>query len=436
MAFPGGSKRKDKEFVDAQLRLTNTLSKRKEPFRSRQEGKVRIFTCGPSTYSRAHMGNYRTFLYEDVLQRYLEYLGYRVERMINFTDMEDKAIAVARERGISLKELTGPVEDQFFKEADLLAIKLPETIPRASTSVDQAVHLIKILLDKGYAYWHEKDVFYDPLKFTGFGKLYGLDMSRWPKKKRRFRKDTYPGQRWNLGDFILWHGGDTKGVYWDTEIGRGRPAWNVQDAAMITKGLGYKIDIACGGIDNLFRHHDYTLAVIESVSEEPFSRYWLHGEHVLVNGSKMSKSRGNIVYLENLLEKGYAPPWIRFFLIYQHYREKLDLTDENLERTVGKLVSVKEMIRQLTSVESQGGHPSRPALELIQHMEEAFRERMGDDLDVKGAFEGIREILSRLVSLKMEGRFADGDAEKLRRTLEKIDTVFQAIEDQKRWADR
>ena len=175
------------------LHLTNTLSRKKEPFRSREAGTVKLFTCGPSTYSRAHVGNYRTFLYEDVLQRHLEYLGYHVERMIHFTDVEDKAIDEAQEQGIGLKDLTGPVEDRFFKEVDLLAIKLPEHIPRSSTSVDQAVHLIEILLDKGYAYRHGKDIFFDSLKFEGFGKLYGLDMSRWPEKKRRFRKDTYPG---------------------------------------------------------------------------------------------------------------------------------------------------------------------------------------------------------------------------------------------------
>ncbi|MFH1090735.1 MAG: class I tRNA ligase family protein [Pseudomonadota bacterium] len=417
--------------MDARLYLTNTLSREKELFASRKKGKVKMFTCGPSTYSRAHVGNYRTFLYEDVLQRYLEYLGYDVERMIHFTDLEDKAIAEASGRGISLKELTGPVEDRFFKEAGLLSIKLPEYIPRASTSADQAVHLIKILLDKGYAYWHEKDVFYDPLKFKGFGKLYGLDLSRWPKKKQRFHKDTYPGQRWNLGDFILWHGGKKDGVYWDTEIGPGRPSWNIQDAAMITRNLGYKIDIAGGGVDNLFRHHDYTLAVIEAVSKEVFSPYWLHGEHVLVKGTKMSKSRGNIVYLENLFEQGYKPEYIRFFLVYGHYREPLDLTNENLERIAGKLVSIREMIRQLTSEDFDGRHTSRQARELIEGTEETFRERMNDDLDVKGAFDGVRKNLSGLMSLKMKGQFSGGDAEKLRRTLGKIDGVFHVLVNQK-----
>jgi len=414
--------------VNHPLYLTNTLSRKKERFESREMGTVRLFTCGPSTYSRAHIGNYRTFLYEDVLQRYLEYLGYHVDRVINVTDIEDKAIAEAREQRISLKELTGPVEGRFFKEIDLLAIKLPRYIPRGSTCTDQAVHLIKILLDRGYAYRHEKDVFYDPLKFQGFGKLFGLDMSRWPKKKRRFRKDTYPGQRWNLGDFILWHGSESNGVSWDTEIGKGRPSWNIQDPAIITKNLGYTIDIACGGVDNLFRHHDYTIAIMEAISGESFSPYWLHGEHVLVKGRKMSKSSGNIVYLENLLEQGYTPGYIRFFLTYRHYRERLDFTMENLEKAAGILVSIKEMIRQLTSVEPGKGHiSSRQARDLIEGMEETFRERMSDDLDVKGAVDSLRRGLSRLMPLKMKGELSGSDAARLRSILEKIDTVFQFL---------
>ena len=415
--------------MNAELHLTNTLSRKKEIFRSGEEGKVRLFTCGPSTYRRAHLGNYRTFLYEDVLQRYLEYLGYDVERMMNLTDVEDKAIAEARRQGISLKELTGTVEDQFFKESALLAIRIPEHTVRATTSVDQAARLIKLLMKKGYAYRHGEDVFFDPLKFEGFGKLYGLDMSRWPKKKRRFRKDTYPGQRWNLGDFILWHGGDAGGIHWDTEIGRGRPAWNIQDAAMITKNFGFKVDVACGGVDNLYRHHDYTIAIIEAASGGTFSTYWLHGEHVLVSGAKMSKSRGNIVYLENLMEQGYTPEFVRFFLVYGHYRKPLDLTDEGLERIAGRFGLLKELIRQLTSLNSAEGKESRQAAGIIADVEGGFRERMNDDLDVKGAIDGIQGKLRALMSMKMKGEFSDDHAVKLGRILSRIDTVFQVFGD-------
>ena len=188
------------------LTLTNTLTREKEIFKSIEDQKVKLFTCGPSIYRRPHVGNYGTFLFEDILQRYLEYLGYDVRRVINFTDLEDKAIDEAREKGLTVQEVTEAVAEEFFKDAALLKLKLPDSIPRSSASVDKAVELIKKLVEKGYAYRHGKDIFYDPLKFKGFGKLFGLDMSRWPEKKRRFRKDTYPGQRWNFGDFILWHG--------------------------------------------------------------------------------------------------------------------------------------------------------------------------------------------------------------------------------------
>jgi cysteinyl-tRNA synthetase len=226
--------------TDNRLRLHNTLTDRKEIFRPRDRaGPVTLFTCGPSIYDQPHIGNYRTFLYEDILQRHLDYLGYDVNRLINFTDVEDKSIARAKELGMSVSQLTEPIAERFHRECETLRIQLPPgPVPRSSTSVDQAVVLIQRLLDKGYAYRHQKDIFYDPLKFKGFGKLYGLDMSRWPKKRVRFRQDTYPGQRWNLGDFILWRGrrnSSSDEPCWDTELGRGRPAWNIQDPAMITK---------------------------------------------------------------------------------------------------------------------------------------------------------------------------------------------------------
>jgi cysteinyl-tRNA synthetase len=268
-----------------------------------------MYTCGPSVYRQPHIGNYRTFLFEDVLQRYLEYSGYNVVRLTTLTDIEDKAIAEAVEAKVSVRELTQENIDTFFEEAKLLRMKTPSYVPRSSTTVDQAAKLIRVLLDKGYAYRHthegRQNVYFDPLKFKDFGKLSHLDMSKWPKRKRRFHRDTYPGTPWNRGDFVLWHGykeGDT--VSWDTDVGKGRPAWNVQDAAMVTKHLGFTIDIACGGVDNLVRHHDYTIAVAEGASGKEFAHWWLHGEHLFVEGQKMSKSRGNVHYIADLTKMG------------------------------------------------------------------------------------------------------------------------------------
>ncbi|MDD1661367.1 MAG: class I tRNA ligase family protein, partial [Methanomicrobiales archaeon] len=298
------------------LRVYNTMSRRKEAFLPRSPPVVTFFTCGPSIYQRPHLGNYRTFLYEDILERYLGFTGYHVERVLPFTDIEDKALAQAEKEGMSLSDLTSRVAEEFYGEACLLRLKPPTYNPRSSTTIEYAVELIERLLEKGIAYRYGPDIYFDPLKFKGFGRLFRLDMSRWPKKKRHFGKDTYPGIRWNYGDFILWHG-ERKGdpVVWETRIGKGRPSWNVQDPGMVIPFLGNSIDIHAGGIDNLYRHHDYNLAIVESLTGREFARYWMHGGHLLIDGKKMSKSRGNIVYISDLTSRGYAPEEIRFFLI-------------------------------------------------------------------------------------------------------------------------
>jgi cysteinyl-tRNA synthetase len=412
------------------LCLKNTLTRKKERFRSRKDKPVKMFTCGPSIYSRPHVGNYRTFLYEDILLRYLEYQGYRVERVMNLTDVEDKSIKEARAKGITIEELTDPVAQQFFREAGLLRMKLPSHIPRSSTSVDAAVSLIKSLLKKGLAYWHDKDVFYDPLKFEGFGKLFGLDMSRWPREKRRFRKDTYPGQRWNLGDFILWHGlkgeGDDR-FYWETDIGKGRPSWNIQDPAMITQHLGYQIDISCGGVDNLYRHHDYTIAVIEGVSGKTFSRYWLHGEHVLANGAKMSKSKGNIIYPEDMLKKGYSPKHLRFYLIYGHYRNKMNLTEKDFQEKAEKCDALTEAVQTLSIPDLFVVDAEEGTQGLDQKVCRLFEKPMNDDLDVKGALDALHDHLMKWVALKKDGKLSDRNCRGIKRGLEKVDRVLRVI---------
>jgi len=412
------------------LYVTNTLTRKKEPFKSRVEKRVKMFTCGPSIYRRPHVGNFATFLFEDILQRYLEYSGYEIQRVINFTDVEDKALEEAAQKDISLSALTEPVANRFLKEAASLQIRLPREIPRSSTHVDEAVRLIQELLKGGYAYWHQNDVFYDPLKFKGFGKLYGLDMSRWPKKKRRFRKDTYPGQRWNLGDFILWHGyrpHQDDRFYWDTPIGKGRPAWNIQDPAIISSRLGYQIDIACGGVDNLYRHHDYTIAVMEAVSQRLFSRYWLHGEHVLLDGRKMSKSKGNILYLEDIQDKGFTAKDIRFYLIYGHYRKKINLTLKQLQKTADQLTSFRDTVRNVCHTSGPRGRRAQNTGELIHGLTRTFEDRMNDDLDVRGAFDNIASILGKLNALHNGHGLSKHDRTQILHALERIDSVFGVL---------
>ncbi len=410
------------------LQLQNSMTLKKEPFEPINNRTVKMFSCGPSIYRRPHIGNYRTFIWEDTLQRYLEYLGYDVRRVLNFTDIEDKSIEEAQMLGESVTEVTGAVAERFMQETAKLRIKLPDKIPRSSTSVQQAARIIQQLIEKGYAYRYRGNIFFDPLKFKDFGKLYKLDMSRWPKEKRRFKLDTYPGQRWNYGDFILWHGykeGDP--VYWDTEIGRGRPAWNIQDPAMISESLGYALDIFCGGIDNMVRHHDYNIAVMESVSGQELARYWLHGQHVLVNGKKMSKSLDNIVYPEDLLARDFSWEHIRFGLLYRHYRRRLNLTMEFFSKLSARLDKLREMVAAI--LKGPHGEPAADdsVQEMIKELSERFETAMNNDLDTQNAFEGVFGAVSGLHNLKKAGRIGKKDADVVSEKLHKIDGVLQVI---------
>ena len=392
--------------------------------------KVKMYTCGPSTYQRAHIGNYRTFLFEDILQRYLEFLHYKVTRLITLTNIEDKAIAQAQKEGVSVEELTNRNEAEFFREFEKLHIKRPDYTVRASTIVDQAARLTKALEDKGVAYKYtyegRENVYFDPTKFSGFGKLAHLDMKKWPKKKRRFHLDTYPGMPWNRGDFILWHGyksGDS--VCWETEVGRGRPAWNIQDAAMVTKHLGFCVDVACGGIDNLVRHHDYTLAVAEAVSGKPFSRFWLHGGHLYVDGKKMSKSKGNVLYPQDLTAEGYKNEHIRFFLIYGSYRQRRNFTWENLAETSRLLDDFKTSVKNLQEAKAQSSSPK--AKVLAHSIAVTFSRYMDDDLDVKGAFNAIHAAVADLQGFTRNDKLSREDAQTALTELKEVDRVLQII---------
>ncbi|MDD1677308.1 MAG: class I tRNA ligase family protein [Methanomicrobiales archaeon] len=401
----------------------STLSRKVEPFVPRRKGVVKMFTCGPSVYQRPHIGNFRTFIFEDVLQRYLEFLGYSVERVLNFTDVEDKAIAAAHREGITLSVLIDRGADWFYQDAGRLRIKPPSHNPRSSTSVESAVSLIRQLLEQGSAYWYDVDIFFDPLKFPGFGKLFRLDMSRWPKTKRRFRKDTYPGVQWNRGDFILWHGyreGDT--VYWDTAIGRGRPSWNIQDPGMVVSCLGSEIDIACGGEDNLYRHHDYTIAIIESLTGTEFAHYWFHGGHLLIDGKKMSKSRGNIINLDDLLKQGFSAEEVRFFLAGKPYRSRLNFTAGGLKKSCEILHRLQELATGLNP------HGKPPGTSLTEgKLSRIFQEHMDNDLDLEGA---VLHILADLEMFDDQRRHGELGAEKslqIAGDLWKIDSVLQCI---------
>jgi cysteinyl-tRNA synthetase len=365
-------------------------------------------------------------MYEDLLVKYLEYLNYRVDRAIPLTDIEDKTISEAIQKNKKIDELTGGVEKIFFSEAKSLKIRMPQKVDRVSRCVASAVTIIKDLLDKGSAYNLGKDIFFDPLKFKDFGKLYRLDMARWPRKKIRFRRDTYNGNRWNLGDFILWHGyreGDLK--WWDTEIGRGRPSWNIQDPSVIIQHLGSEIDINCGGIDNIYRHHDYNIAIIESYTGKKYANFYLHGEHLIVDGKPMSKTRGNIMYPGDIYTRGCRSRDLRFFLLYTHYREKLNFTRERLRESCERVEYFRKSIRRLLRSPKHSLKTDSRVRDIIRSIQRDFESVMGDDLNAGAAFDGMFNKIQSLENFKEF--MTKSDAGVLEKVLLNVDAVLGII---------
>jgi cysteinyl-tRNA synthetase len=404
------------------LKLYNTFGKKIETFKPVNNKAVSIFTCGPSVYQRAHIGNMRTFLFEDTLVRYLEYLGYDVKRGMNITDVEDKAVLQAQKEKLTLKKLTDRNIKKFIEEMKLLRMKVPDYLPRASDHVKQAADIIKILLYKGIAYRYGLNIYFDPLKFKGFGKLFGLDMSAWPKTRRRFHKDTYPGIQWNLGDFILWHGTEQcdDDVCWETRIGKGRPSWNVQDPSMIVGHFNETLSIYCGGIDNLYRHHDYALAILESIRPYKMAKYWLHCRHLFVDGRKMSKSKGNIIYVEQLLAQGYSAAEVRFFLLYGHYGKTLNYSDKKMKAAAELLRSFRAAI---AVIQKRAGTARAIEDNVVKALNNAFSENMDADLDIKGAFDGLGRIITKLDASALTPSEAAG----IIKELKKADSVLKVI---------
>ena len=403
------------------LTLFNSLGKKYETFKPVNRKVVTFFNCGPSVYQRSHIGNFRTFLFEDILVRYLEFSGYRVKRGMNVTDVEDKAIKEAEARKKTVKDLTKTNIRRFIQEMRLLKMQLPDYLLKASEAVDEAVKITEHLLRLKIAYWHRGNVYFDPLKFPGFGELFGLDMTRWPSRKKRFHRDTYPGMQWNLGDFILWHGcRDEETTCWDTRIGRGRPSWNIQDPSMMSKHFHETLSIYCGGHDNLFRHHDYSRAILESIRPYPMARFWLHSHHLHVNGQKMSKSKGNIFYTEDILRKGYTVSELRFFLIYGHYRKKLNYSHESMRSAAERLQDFKKTVADIGRVAKRASSPDAKA---IREIKTVFSRSMDDDLNVKAAFDQLVHTLLEVDPKDLTPARAGG----LIKGLKEIDTVLQVI---------
>ncbi|MBU0635515.1 cysteine--tRNA ligase, partial [Candidatus Micrarchaeota archaeon] len=312
------------------LKLYNTLSRKLESFLPLHDKKAGLYTCGPTVYNTPHIGNWRAFVWEDLLKRYLKFKGFQVTHVMNLTDVDDKTIKGSKEQGKSLQAFTNPYKKEFFKELKELNIEPADQYPEATQHIPEMVSMVQKLLKNDLAY-QEKDgnIYYSIKKFKNYGKLSKFKLKKL-KAGARVNQDEYEKKAAN--DFALWKAWTPADgeVYWETKIGKGRPGWHIECSAMSTKYLGETFDIHTGGVDNLFPHHENEIAQSKGAHQKPFVKYWLHVKHLLVNGKKMSKSLGNVYKLEDL--KQFSFKTIRMALLIGHYRKQLDFRLKEVEK--------------------------------------------------------------------------------------------------------
>jgi cysteinyl-tRNA synthetase len=377
------------------MRFFNTYSRKLEEFQPRDpaDHKIDIYTCGPTVYSRAHIGNFRAYIFEDLLQRHLELRGYKVHRVMNITDVDDKTIRGAREAKIPLRKFTEQFKQAFFEDIETLRIKRADEFPSATDQryIDRMIEMIATLISRGLAYQAEdKSVYFRINKFPDYGKLAHFDLTQL-QSTGRVKHDEYDKE--HIGDFALWKAWDEEDgeVGWESPWGRGRPGWHIECSAMATTLLGEQIDIHCGGVDNIFPHHEAEIAQSEGVTGKKFVRYWLHCAHLLVDGQKMSKSLGNFYTLPDLLQKGYTGREIRYALMRVHYRAPLNFTWGGMNEARESLGRIDDWMARLRETAAEKIDKEKNMTQPGQQFEEA----LDDDLNISAAlgflFESIRK---------------------------------------------
>jgi cysteinyl-tRNA synthetase len=376
------------------LRFFNTYSRALEEFAPRDPPNVSMYTCGPTVYSNAHIGNFRAYIFEDLLQRHLETRGFKVHRVMNITDVDDKTIRGAREAKISLNDFTEPFKRGFFEDLDTLRIKRANEYPGATEAryLARMIEMIAELIKRDLAYQAEdKSVYFRINKFPEYGKLAHLNLEEL-RPTGRVRSDEY--EKENIGDFALWKAWDEEDgdVGWDSPWGRGRPGWHIECSAMSTVLLGDQLDIHCGGVDNIFPHHEAEIAQSEGVTGKKFVRYWMHCAHLLVDNQKMSKSLGNFYTLRDVVAKGYSGREVRYALLRVHYRVPLNFTFEGMEESRQSLTRIDEWLERLREISATSSPESRGGAPIPN---DDFPRALDDDLNISGAlgvlFESIRE---------------------------------------------
>lgn len=403
------------------LRFFNTLTREIEEFAPIEPRLVRMYTCGPTVYNHAHIGNFRAYVFEDLLQRHLEFRGYKVERVMNLTDVDDKTIRRSREEGVPLAQFTRIYKEAFFEDLGALRIRKDARFPEATADehITRMIEMIGILIERGHAYRAEDgSVYFRIGSFPSYGKLAHFNLEEL-KPSGRVNSDEYEKEQ--IGDFALWKAwseadGD---VGWESPWGRGRPGWHIECSAMAIGLLGPRIDIHCGGEDNIFPHHEAEIAQSECVTGQPFVRLWMHCKHLLVGGKKMAKSEGNFFTLRDLQAEGWTGREVRYALQSVKYREPLNFTVEGLEAARKALARLDEWSRRLEEFASGAAEPLPEGL-----APEKFGEALDDDLNISAALGALFELIRESNKLLDTGSFTPGQAKALLAWRDRINTVL------------
>lgn len=408
-----------------EIRLHNTLTNRLELLEPLHKGEVRIYTCGPTVYDFAHIGNFRTFVFQDVLRRFLHASGYRVLQVMNLTDVDDRIIQNAAAAGISIREYTEKYIQAFLDDMKALGLEMPEEIVRATDHVDDMVDLIEVLQKKGFTYSREGSIYYSIAKFPAYGRLSKIDVAG-IQAGARVDVDRY--EKADARDFALWKAPKPGEHFWETRIGAGRPGWHVECSAMSMKYLGDTIDIHTGGVDLAFPHHENEIAQSEAATGKPFVRLWLHAEHLIVEGEKMSKSLGNFFTLRDLFAKGQKPSTIRFLLLSVPYRRQLNFTADSLKQAESSVERLRNFFTRLKEEKLPAG--SKPEMERRAAKAEAdFDSGLAHDLNTAVALAAVFDLVRDANTAMDRGELRQQDATRLVASMEQFDGILAVLTD-------
>jgi cysteinyl-tRNA synthetase len=410
------------------LQFYNSLARRVVPFVPREDGKVGMYTCGPTVYNYAHIGNYRAYTFEDLLRRTLRFLGYEVTQVMNITDVDDKTIRDSQRAGMSLAAFTAKYKEAFFADLATLRIEPAEHYPAATEHIPEMITLVQTLVEKGYAYRADDgSVYFSIARFPAYGQLVNLD----PEQLRasgRVKHDEYAKEA--IADFALWKAYDPEdgNVGWDSPWGRGRPGWHIECSAMSMKYLGPTFDIHTGGVDNMFPHHEDEIAQSEAANGCTFVNYWLHCAHLVVDGEKMSKSLGNFYTLRDVQKQGFNGREIRFVLLSTHYRQKLNFSFQACRDAKATLQRIDDFVNRLKLAADTPDHAAATAAEEIARCDAEFAAALADDLNTSAALAALFNLVRSFNKLLDAGAVSKEDAGRALDLLRRLDTVLGVLD--------